>query len=216
MNAKDFAIFFVFLLAGSSECSRILITYPTISQSHAIPLQALAKELAAKGHQITFVSPFPLSEKISNYRDIKITFNEADKGFLDIVSKDPKSFSFFTLITKMPNLIFGFGNTTLQHPEMRKLMNEEKFDLVIVGFFMTEFMLGLADHFKCPSIVFTPAGGFGLVNQMIGNPLSVATVPVKLISGSMDVFTNRLKNFLVSGIALTVSEYVQYRSRLVY
>ncbi len=69
-------------------------------------------------------------------------------------------------------MIYNTGNLTLNMPEMKKLMREEKFDLLIVGFFMTEFCLGLGDHFKVPTIVFSPAGLFSTLSNMVGNPLS--------------------------------------------
>jgi len=78
MDFKAFAVIFCLFLGGS-ECSRILIAYPTITVSHVLPLQSLAKALVTKGHHITFLSPVALSKPINNYREIKLPFNEADR-----------------------------------------------------------------------------------------------------------------------------------------
>ncbi|CRK94520.1 CLUMA_CG008025, isoform A [Clunio marinus] len=212
MDIKIFALLLVF--CSGLECSRILVLYPTISKSHIMPLQTLSLALAEKGHQITFVSTYPLSKQVKNYRDIKIPFNEADKEFIGEMGKDPKGKGFTYMFPRLTSLVFRLGNESLQMPEMKKLMREEKFDLVIVGYFMTEFMLGVADHFKCPSILFSPAMAFDVINQALGNPLGfVANVMVPVKEWN---FIGRLKTFLATGAELGLTQYLKYRARQVY
>ncbi|CRK94936.1 CLUMA_CG008427, isoform A [Clunio marinus] len=207
-------IFTLFLV--QSECSKILVTYPSISKSHIMPLQSLAVELASRGHDITFFSPYPLNKQVKNIRDIKIPFDEADKEFLNEVTGNPKAANIFNMITKMNSLLFRTSNDTLQMPEMRKLMKEEKFDLLIVGYVMSESMFGLADHFKCPSILFSPASTFSLINQAVGNPLAVSGTPHMMSAVKKMDFVGRLKTFLVTGIELVVTKYFKYKSKQVY
>lgn len=214
MGVKVIGLIFALFLAGS-ECSRILVLYPTISKSHIIPLQTLAVALAEKGHEITFVSTYPLGKQVKNYRDIKIPFDEADKEFLNEIAKDPKGKGIVYMFPKLTGLIFKLGNETLQMKEMKKLMNEEKFDVVIVGFFMTEFMLGVADHFKCPSILFSPGPAFTVMLQAIGNPLGTSGTPHLMLPGKMD-FVGRLKTFVATGAELLMTQYLKYRARQVY
>jgi glucuronosyltransferase len=44
----------------STEAARILRIFPTPSISHQLPFQAIMKALAARGHQVTVISPNPL------------------------------------------------------------------------------------------------------------------------------------------------------------
>jgi glucuronosyltransferase len=44
----------------STKAARILGIFPTPSISHQLPFQAIMKALAARGHQITVISPNPL------------------------------------------------------------------------------------------------------------------------------------------------------------
>jgi putative protein kinase ArgK-like GTPase of G3E family len=44
----------------STEAAHILGIFPTPSVSHQYPFQAIMKALAARGHQITVISPDPL------------------------------------------------------------------------------------------------------------------------------------------------------------
>lgn len=219
MKVESLTIVFVLLtICLVSEGSRILIYYPTIGVSHVLPLQALAKNLAARNHEITFVSPFPLSKQVKNYRDIKLEYNDAAAAsFISQVTKNPKSVSMLQMMSNMPQLIFNFGNETLQSNEVRKLMREEQFDLLIIGFFFTDFGLGLADHFKCPSIVFSHGGGsFWTLNQMVGNPTSVSAVPSTFIGGEMTSFVSRLKTLFLTGVEVAMAEYMKYRCKQIY
>jgi glucuronosyltransferase len=203
------------LLIANSECAKILVLYPTISKSHIIPLQTLSLALAEKGHEITFVSTYPLDKQVKNYRDIKIPFDEADKEFLNEVAKDPKGKGITYMFPKLTGLIYKLGNETLQMKEMKKLMNEEKFDVVIVGYFLTEFMLGVADHFKCPSILFSPGPTFMVISQALGNPFGTSGTPHLMLPVKMD-FVGRLKTFLATGAELMATQYLKYRARQVY
>jgi len=123
--------------------------------------------------------------------------NGKDSGFLETV------FMFRDFL----NLIYNFGNATLQsNADLRQLMNEEQFDLVIVGFFFTDFMLGLADHFKCPSIVYSPSDEFSDLFEMIGNPLTDAK----------EGFVDRLMDLIVVALKKSSTAYFKSRARQVY
>lgn len=50
----------------------ILGIFPTMSRSHYIVGGALMKGLAAAGHNVTVISPFPQKKAISNFRDYAI------------------------------------------------------------------------------------------------------------------------------------------------
>ena len=214
MDSKTVLAFVAFFCGF--ECSKILVIYPTISHSHVIPLQSLSMALAEKGHEITFFSPFPLSQKMKNYRDFKVPFDEADKSYLNQIMTDKNIIGMFGLFPKMLSLFFRTSNTTLQMKEMRKLMNEESFDLLIVGYAFSEGMLGIADHFKCPSILFSPFGSMAILNQAVGNPLGVVgTHHMMLPVGKMN-FVNRLKNFLIVAMELAFTPYLKDRSRQFY
>lgn len=51
---------------------RILGIFPTFSKSHYITGGALMRGLAAAGHEVSVISPFPQDIPIPNYRDIKV------------------------------------------------------------------------------------------------------------------------------------------------
>lgn len=213
-----FILLVIFLTSSTSNCARILIVYPTLSISHVLPLQPIAKLLAERNHDVTFVSAFPQSKSIKNYRDISIPYDEADKAFVSEVARNPKEANIFKILSKLPQMVYNVGNTTLQMPEMRRLMKEEKFDLLLVGYFMTEFVLGLGDHFKCPTILFSPAGIVSSLSGFVGNPLSPSSTPhFSHLDLDLRTFFDRIKNFLINAIDLLVIKQVfKYYGKKVY
>lgn len=49
---------------------KILGIFPTTGRSHYITGGALMKGLAAAGHEVTVISPFPQDKPVKNFRDI--------------------------------------------------------------------------------------------------------------------------------------------------
>lgn len=45
------------VVLGAAECANILMIFPTPSISHQIVFQALVKDLAARGHHLTVLTP---------------------------------------------------------------------------------------------------------------------------------------------------------------
>lgn len=108
-------------------------------------------------------------------------------------------------------------DNTMTSPEFKKIMKEEKFDLVIIGVFMNDYLLGIGDHFQCPTMMLSVAGAFIQTNLLVGNPLSVNAVPnifgeqVKSMT-----FVDRLKNLGLYGIEVTMQILSQYSSSKTY
>ncbi|KAG5674908.1 hypothetical protein PVAND_004853 [Polypedilum vanderplanki] len=185
-------------------------------------MQVLAKALAKRGHEITFISGFPFDKPIENYRDIKIKLSDEDSREMEEMTKsmggNPGSKSFFQLLGFFSRMFYKIGNDTLQSADVKKLMAEEQFDLVIAGYFMTEYLLGLATHFNCPSIVFFSGNLVSSLHKMVGNPLSPAGAPHGMLkSKEINTFKLRLQNFLLHGLDLLIFRpYFNYRARQIY
>lgn len=109
------------------------------------------------------------------------------------------------------------ANHTLNHPKMKKLMAEESFDLVMIGFFMNSFILGIADHFKCPSIIVTSMASMTMTNTMVGNPWGVSGVPHLFMEhkGIMS-FKQRVLNVFLLAVDFGISSYLDYVAEKYY
>jgi hypothetical protein len=124
------------------------------------------------------------------------------------------------MLTNFPTFVNTFAsvaNETFKTPEFQKIMKEESFDLVIVGFMINHFLLGLGDHFKCPTIVMATAGGLGIVSHLNGNPIDVAAVPHLMApyKGTMN-FPQRLKTFLIHSADHLTAKYMDYVNEKYY
>jgi UDP:flavonoid glycosyltransferase YjiC (YdhE family) len=184
-------------------------------------MQSLAKELASRGHEITFITAFPLNQNLKNYREFKVEFEEDDKKFIDNFTsqlvKNPHEFDYLSNFRKFTGFLYKTGNKTLQADYTRRLMKEENFDLVFVGYFMTEYLVGLADHFKCPSIVFFSTELISSLSRMVGNPLAVAGVSHPMFKTNEMNFFGRLRNFILNGFDLFgLRIYFNYQGKKVY
>lgn len=215
-------IVFIFTIISTSKSARILIVQTSPCRSHVIPLQELGKVLAKRNHEITFISSFPLEKPIENYRDITV---KADKKGVEIhkhISQswahDPDAQNFFQSLKLVTTMVYDHGNKTLQSTEIQNFLKSgEKFDLVITGYFLSEFLLGFADNFKCPSIVFFSASYFSMLHRMVGNPLSVSTAPHTMLGEIEMTFMGRLKNLIVNALDLLVMKpYADHKSREIY
>lgn len=74
MEPKKFlsVISCLLLLVGLSESYKVLGIFHTFSKSHYIAGGALMKGLAAKGHDVTVISPFPQDKPVPNYHDVTV------------------------------------------------------------------------------------------------------------------------------------------------
>ncbi|XP_058459800.1 UDP-glucosyltransferase 2-like [Malaya genurostris] len=176
--------------------SKILCFHASPVRSHVMIGQALMRGLAERGHEVTMVSSYKVSSPLpAKYREVVIPaedrISKLVKGFLVKPTNQWKL---------MPELFFGTmsaANSTLNDPQFLALKSEQ-FDVVIVGLFMPDFMLGLGAHFGAPTVALFSAGLSSITADLVGNPLGVAVVPHMIMGkvSQMD-FRNRLRNFLI-------------------
>ncbi|GAB0091279.1 uncharacterized protein DMENIID0001_060990 [Sergentomyia squamirostris] len=141
---------------------------------------------------VTVMSHSSFSEPTANYREIK----------LDSPSIDHKTFE---------------KHHSFHQPQLQKIMQEETFDLVFIEIFLFDYLVGLGDHFKCPVIGFYSGLIDDKINDLSGNPMSVASVPHSLLGNmkKMD-FITKLKTFLQSVIVKIISDVLTAISESCY
>ncbi|XP_050096430.1 UDP-glucosyltransferase 2-like [Anopheles aquasalis] len=199
------------LAARHGDTAKIVGVFPTASKSHVLGLQALLKELANRGHEVTMVSAFPLKRPPANYRDVYLPIEGA---FTTIMSEFMQGGdrNMMKLLPKILNVSLEASNTSINTEAFRTLVREEQFDLAIVGYFMNSFVLGIGQLFNCPTILYFSAAGSGLTN-MVGNPAEVAAVP-HLLMGPRNpmTFLQRVGNTLITGIEKLMIQYIRYKT----
>lgn len=110
---------------------------------------------------------------------------------------------------------WDYSNDTMGLPEMRQMMQEETFDLVITSTFGGRMQSGLAAHFRCPLVYIFPVKTALHTAYMLGNPIQLATVPSMFSSQrNLHKFINRVKSFLVSGFEFglfTLFDFIEWQ-----
>lgn len=138
-------ILILLTLLGVASSSRILFLYPTPSKSHMLVAHSLSTSLAKRGHEITMLSAFPLDKEVQNHRDIVVPFD--DKDFKELMKQiiDNPNISVLKTLPRLLDLTFELARVAVEVPEFKRILREEKFDLVIIGMFFNHFLLGFGE-----------------------------------------------------------------------
>lgn len=199
------AVCLVYLLGNQTNAARILGVFPYPSRSHSILGQALFTELAKRGHDVTYLSPYPFKEApAKNYRDIGITspglFNafqeELDRSFDDVTENIVMLLKFWF------DNIASMQEYTLSDPAVQKLLNSnEKFDVCIIEFLMNESLLGFGAQFDCKIIAVSTFGQVKYINDMLHSPMPLSVVPHPFLSFTdhMD-YWQRMENIISNAV----------------
>lgn len=89
----------------------------------------------------------------------------------------------------------------VKHEKMQALLNDsnEKFDLFVLGWVANDFHLGLAGHYRVPSVVLTTLTPLKSLRDFVGNPATISTVPMMTTGQSHELlgFFSRVKTFFM-------------------
>ncbi|XP_055846131.1 UDP-glucosyltransferase 2-like [Episyrphus balteatus] len=186
-------------LIANSDSKRVLGFFPTPSKSHLIIHGAVIEALAKQGHEITVVTSIPWKTKNSQIRHIHL--KTVPKFSLDVVTQGSDNpLPWYKKLTQFIESMSDYAENCLSDPAMQKLMKDESFDLVILGYFTNDFLLGVGAHFKCPVVLSFQVRAVGQINDFLGNPQELSYVPSLMGGGTQPMgFVDRVKNFLFVG-----------------
>ncbi|XP_017113513.1 UDP-glucosyltransferase 2-like [Drosophila elegans] len=173
---------------GDSRGANILGLFPSLSPSHLIIQMSAAKALAEKGHNVTVVTVLKpvVTHKNINLILVPLTKEEAQQmsDTIGVMSKSDNSNMILSLIRMSGQMDFMFNKMAeaLKDDRVRDLYlnRDNKFDLVLSGYFMNDFQLGFARKVNAPVIVVATMPPNQLLNPLIGNPMEVAYVPTAM------------------------------------
>lgn len=163
------AIFCIFAASTfqSADAAKILCAFPTPSRAQMVVAGPLFEGLALRGHQVTVLSSFPREKPLKNYRDVTVKVDHLLEGKplishchchcrnLPFISMSPPSAqlksltksagvadSFLSTFSTMTHTGLEAANMSMNSKQFRKIMDTESFDLVIVGLFANNFLVG--------------------------------------------------------------------------
>jgi glucuronosyltransferase len=183
-----------------------------------IIVHALSTTLAERGHNVTILSAFGFDKKIPNHREVLMPFDkETLTKFTQKAFENPNQ-SILKSLPWIVNKALNLGLDLVKLPEFQKIL-EEKFDLVIIGMFFNNFLLGYGDHFKCPTVMLTTTSHISFTNSLTGNSAENNAVPSIHLKPSVlfrMTFFERVKNVLINSVENLMNAYMNYRQKIVY
>ncbi|KAI5739815.1 hypothetical protein M8J77_023736 [Diaphorina citri] len=149
------------LVSPTVDSANILALFPTASYSHQMPLLALPRALAQRGHNVTVITTNPLKEPMPNYTEIDISFTynywKSTAGEKRLINLDTK----IGPIEVVNSFISGTNILTdiqLGSPQVQKFITyldkeKPKFDLVLYEDLMHTSYLGFLHKLDYPPLV---------------------------------------------------------------
>jgi len=224
----------IYLLLATAICAlggchgaNILGVFPSLSPSHLIIQMSTAKVLAERGHNVTVIT---VLKPVVNHKNITVIMvpltKEESQQMSDTIgamSKTDNSNMILSMLRMMGQMEFMFDKMAgaLKDDRVRDLYlnRDNKFDLVLSGYFMNVYQLGFAKKVKAPVIVVATMPPNQLLNPLIGNPLEIAYVPS--ISDSVEKgkgmsFRQRLAGYSSSFFFGIFDFVTQRRSKRLY
>lgn len=133
------------------------------------------------------------------------------KGLLNNESK--KADDQLKSMPKMIKLIDRRSSKLMKHEIVQNTMKSgQKFDLFFLGYNINDMMLGIAGHFRIPSVLVCLMPPLKGLRDMIGNPTAAASTPVFREPNSQQTygFRMRLSNFIGYSVEFMLALWMNY------
>lgn len=204
-----YASVFAILMIGTVQGANILAIFTCLSPSHLIVEISMAKVLAENGHNVTVVTTLKphVSHKNLNIIQHNLTGNELNmwKKSVGEMAKLDNSNMITALFRMRDQMKFMFGKNVaaMRDPRVIDLYEnkDNKFDLVMIGYFMNNFQMGIAQKLKVPVVIASSMFQWEIFHNMLGNPRELSYVPgvdFHIGKGNAMNFKQRLQNFVSS------------------
>ena len=208
------------------NAANILGLFTSHSPSHLIVHMSVAKILAEEGHNVTVVAsqvPKVNSEKV-NLIIIPPTKEQEVMLNKEVSGMALKKNNLFTTIGNFFGslaLLIDMQFDVLKDTRFTKLYEnpDTQFDLVIAGYFMNTFQLGVAAKFNAPLIISWSGAPMLFSDLLVGNPSGVSFVPdfnIALKAGEKMNVLQRLQNLFSNLFLRGVKELLDIRMRNFY
>ncbi|XP_017784695.1 PREDICTED: UDP-glucuronosyltransferase 2B2-like [Nicrophorus vespilloides] len=177
---------------------KILGIFPFASYSHNSLGSKLMRDLAARNHQVTFISAFEEKNAAKNLRVVhmKGAYENLQEMFKNVNLFESNSRWMVTNTLLVHGMWMQITREVLEHPNTKKLLSSgEEFDLIVIEQFLNDAHKGFCHHYNAPCVIFSAVGTNHWTNDLVGNPSNPSYMPEMIIghAGPMD-FWQRVKN----------------------
>ncbi|XP_023036168.1 UDP-glycosyltransferase UGT5-like isoform X3 [Drosophila willistoni] len=188
IRSEHRCISFLFLLSCLLSCSsayNYLVVLPTSVRSHYNVGSALAKGLAAAGHQVTIISPFETKKPHQNITEIAVpSILEAMKDSVENLLESSNQ-PILTQLVYYYDICINITKTLLDDPSVQEFTkSKQSFNAVISEVFLNEAQFGFAEHFNAPLIGLGTFGAISWNTDLVGSPSPPSYIPHALLKFS--------------------------------
>ncbi|KAF5295475.1 hypothetical protein FQR65_LT10463 [Abscondita terminalis] len=190
------------------KSAKILGVFPYPAYSHYLLGDRIFKELSARGHEVTVISPYKEANLTKNFKQVLLTNTVLEAEALrNNLFADHSGLNVIQKTITVDLLGLTFSEKALNDQKVQEfLQTEQEFDAVIVHQFATEAYKGFCNHFRAPCISVVTMLAPNWVNPQTGNPGSPAYIPETFVDFSSDMnFLERCYNTFVHLTTLLVS-----------
>ncbi|XP_037817466.1 UDP-glucosyltransferase 2-like [Lucilia sericata] len=192
------------------EAGRILGIFALPQPAKYTVTTSLVNALHDRGHEITLI--IRSTNQLHVYANIrKIVIEDQEQ-----IAKEFSTFSSENvdqnLFTKMQT-IFGKGarinSNIFNNPEVREIMKNEKFDMIMLDTFMTEALYGLGEYFNASMVGISNFGSLTSLDTMVGNVSPLSFIPSIFIQHTFEVtFWQRCLNVALYVVDIMTYEFI--------
>ncbi|KAL7739944.1 hypothetical protein ACLKA6_013132 [Drosophila palustris] len=194
------------LLISGSQGGNILGVFTSISPSHLIIQMSMAKVLAENGHNVTVVTALkpPVTHKDIKVVQVPLSEEEHQRlsssiGSMAMRDNSNMIASMFRTISQL-GFMFDKMKELIMDQRVKDLYEnkDNKFDLVMIGYFMNNYQIGIAHKLKVPVVMASAIPLGEMFNGMLGNPNAFSYVPAMgqtVEKGLAMTFVQRVKNY---------------------
>ncbi|XP_016966273.1 UDP-glucosyltransferase 2-like [Drosophila biarmipes] len=214
-----FAVRSVLLLllgvVASTQGANILGLFSSHSQSHLIIHMSVAKALVEAGHNVTVVSMLKPKVTHKDIHLIVIPMKEEqelimERQMTEMANQKNSLWSTMKRLLTDMEVMINAQAELLSDPRFQRIY-ETKFDLMILGYFINDFQLGVAHKLGVPVIVDWMAAPIPIIDKFVGNPAEVSYVPLQgPVGTNSSSFLKRAENlvkFLLMEYIMVVFDY---------
>ncbi|XP_049885628.1 UDP-glucosyltransferase 2-like [Pectinophora gossypiella] len=153
-----FVVSIIFLLYFC-EAYKILVVYPFPAKSHNNLGNGVVRHLLTAGHEVTYITPFPLTNPHPNLRQVDV--NSIKENFpvdsVNIKALMHKEVQFAD-DDSIFLAVFNLAKSAVMHKDVQTLLNDptQQFDVVVAEWMYNELYAGFAAAFNCPYLWILP------------------------------------------------------------
>ena len=186
--------------------------YSVSTKSHVYGVLPVVEELAKRGHEITFFSPYKgIAKNILNVKEFVLSdaakvIEETQVDWFAMQEAGPTQI--FSILPYMKMMSIRSGEDIFSHPEFLRIVKNRDVDLFLVDGLFHEFLYPVFDQLGIPFVTHSSSIAFPQVLGKIGAPIDYASVPTSITEFDEEMtFFERLMNILPNEIFYRIRYY---------